>query len=327
MSPTAITFEHPPIPGLFSIVIPVGWDAEGLEITLRSLAEMLPQGNSDTEILVANDGGDPAVAEVCAHYRVQHVPLVPNQGSYAARNAAMARARGEFICFLDADIRVTREWLPAIRRALAQAEYVAGAVEIDEAKVVSLGHRLDALNAFPVDLYLAEVGFGPTANLAVHRRVIEALGGFDARLRSGGDVEFGRRVRDAGLCQVYAADAVVLHPPRDFRQQLRKIQRTVTGVKMLHHLFPDRFLPPAQVYRGRVRLLLPPRGVVKRRKPPEPLKWQETVRLYFMCWLLKLTRFYWLHHPRERYDCGQPVTRTVLRGGASHPAPVIDGRK
>jgi hypothetical protein len=86
-------------------------------------------------------------------------------------------------------------------------------------------------------------------------------------LKSGGDREWGERVRKAGYYQLYAEDACVLHPARrTMREIYRKIWRVEIGRQDLQRergdSFPERvldwttyFLPPIRsVYRiGRNR--------------------------------------------------------------------------
>ena len=84
-----------------------------------------------------------------------------------------------------------------------------------------------------------------TANMATWRAVLDRVGGFDETLPSGGDAEFGRRVRAAGGRQRYAPAARVRHPARVSWPELRAKQRRVTrGVAWR-----------ARRRQGRVRLL------------------------------------------------------------------------
>src|SRR6185295_9141331 len=77
--------------------------------------------------------------------------------------------------------------------------------------------------------FLERWGFAATANLITWKSVFERLGPFDERLKSGGDLEWGQRVRGSGLGQVYADDAVVEHPARDSVAALVVKTRRVAG--------------------------------------------------------------------------------------------------
>jgi len=73
----------------------------------------------------------------------------------------------------------------------------------------------------------------------VAKKVIEQCGGFDPELFSGGDVEFGTRVQDAGFVQYYDADNVMDHPARATWQALfKKQKRVISGQIALRRKFP-----------------------------------------------------------------------------------------
>lgn len=260
MPALGLSFRHAPEPDLVSIIIPVGFDADGLRVTLESLKPIVDL-DGRAEILVANDGGDADVTAVCRMFAVRDLPIVPNAGSYVARNRALVESRGALIGFIDADQTVDAGWLAAMRRGLATADYVAGLTRVDVKAAKTMGERFDTVTAFPTARYFDRYRFGPTANLAVRRSMMEAAGGFDERVRSGGDLEFGDRVHRAGGRQIFLPEAVTIHPPRGLSEQWRKLTRIVEGQMNLAELYPDRFGHLAQSRRAGVRMLLPPTGV------------------------------------------------------------------
>ena len=96
-----------PVPQV-SVVIPVH-NREAL--IGRAIDSVLRQSFADFELLVVDDGStDATAARVLAHAdpRLRLLRHAENRGAAAARNTAIAAARGEFIAFLDSD----DEWLP-----------------------------------------------------------------------------------------------------------------------------------------------------------------------------------------------------------------------
>jgi glycosyltransferase involved in cell wall biosynthesis len=211
-----------------SVIIPVGRDTAGLEITLRSIAQ-LKWEPSLVEVIVCNDGGGTAISEMITRFGCREAMLPENRGSYAARNRGIQMSQGRVIAFVDADEVVTDGWLAAGLEAIKHADYVGGRIVVDAGMTAPYWERVDAKFAFPVSKYLADRRYAPTANLFVRRKVFEELGGFDESLRSGGDWEFGVRVSVSNKVQRYCAEAVTIHPARDFRERLRKIRRTSQG--------------------------------------------------------------------------------------------------
>jgi glycosyltransferase AglI len=280
-------------PGLLSVVVPVGNDAEGLHRTLSSLA-MARRPAGGVEIIVGNDGAAPAVSAVARDHNVLEASISPSCGAYGARNHAMAKARGEWIAFTDADATVAPGWMEAGVAALAEADYACGPVIIPKDTVSTPAHLYDWLNAFPVERYLHRIKFAPTVNLFVRRTVLERIGGFDRRLLSGGDVEFGVRVHSAGLRQIYRPDQQVYHPPRGYREQLRKVLRVTRGQCDLGRHHPEHFRDFRPGLMKAAKNLLPPRTLTflthtidefdPRAARLKPL-------LYLMAWSFKLQRF------------------------------------
>jgi glycosyltransferase involved in cell wall biosynthesis len=237
----AVDFKREVISDFISVIIPVFRDASGLEDTLSSLTEQtIP--SSHYEIIVSNDGAGQAISEVCDTYSVREVRSAWNRGSYHARNRGLEEARGQHVAFVDADITLTATWLETGRRALQDADYVGGPVVIPDDQVTTPSAHYERLKGFKTYEEDDHQNFFVTANLFVAREVFETIGGFDERLRSGGDNEFGTRVFRAGqYVQRFDSNLVVFHPPRGYRRLVRKRVRIARGKKALTRLYPERY--------------------------------------------------------------------------------------
>ena len=91
----------------FSVVIPLYNKEHYIEATIRSV---LNQTCQDFEVLVVDDGSKDNSLALARKFESERVRIIPqeNQGVSVARNTGIRNARGEFICFLDAD----DEWRP-----------------------------------------------------------------------------------------------------------------------------------------------------------------------------------------------------------------------
>lgn len=239
---TSIRFNKKEKKDFISVIVPVYRDVSGLEDTLKSLASQ-SYPSDKFEVLVANDGGDPEISDVCDKYQVTEVGSKTNKGSYFARNLAMEFSQGEYLVFTDADVQVPADWLKYINKYFTQgADYIGGDVVIDPTKIRTLTNKLTAQYEFKNKDIFQTLHFTPTANVAVRRAVIEELGGFDRRLFSSGDYEFGDRVYRSGKYkQVFAENIAVIHPPRGYTAFLKKLERISGGHRDLATYYPDRF--------------------------------------------------------------------------------------
>jgi hypothetical protein len=154
-------------------------------------------------------------------------------GSYAARNAGIAAARGRLLVFTDADCRPEPGWLAALDAA-ARAPATAGRLLAGPVRLTGAGEppnpyeTYDLIRGIPQERYV-RLGYAATANLAVPAEVFAALGGFDPARRSGGDAAFCRRALLAGRRLAFVPGAVVTHPVRASWEALALKARRVKG--------------------------------------------------------------------------------------------------
>jgi glycosyltransferase involved in cell wall biosynthesis len=213
------------------------------------------------ELLIVDDGStDETGAVISAEPLARLISLPKGMGPYPARNVAAAQASGDVLAFTDADVVPAPDWLERGLKAfeVTDVDLIAGGIRIPLAKRPSAVSMVDAARHLDQERYVA-LGYGVTANMWVRKAVFEELGGFNERILSGGDGEFGRRARDAGKRLVYVPDARVDHPPREAPAELiRKGFRIgVGGSQQSLYAAGDRARPPWQwprIYLPRRRL-------------------------------------------------------------------------
>ena len=73
----------------------------------RCLDSLLAQNYADLEILLIDNGSNDQSGQICENYAAQFSNItayhIPNKGVGSARNFGLSKAKGEFICFVDAD--------------------------------------------------------------------------------------------------------------------------------------------------------------------------------------------------------------------------------
>lgn len=270
-----------------SVIIPVYNDVVGLRDTLDSLrAQSLDK--LQYELIVANDGGDEEITKLCRDYKVKLIEIKPNMGSYYARNRALENSAGEYIAFVDADIKVPANWLENGLTALDIYDYVAGDIKIDKSKIKTLTHLYDYLYAFQVKKCLERTKFGPTGNLFVKRKVFEYVGGFDQRLRSGGDFEFGNRINQyTDFRQGHMSDITVIHPPRGYKEYITKLNRVAKGHHQLSVFYPERFAFLRKRLNYYLGEMIIPSQRVKQVYNEAKTHGLSYMQVFFYCWWMK----------------------------------------
>lgn len=99
-----------PLP-LVSVIVPVYNTADYLRECLDSL---LAQTLTNIEIICVNDGSTDSSREILDEYQAKDARVLvvdqENQGVSVARNAGVERASGKYVCFVDSDDYVTRDF-------------------------------------------------------------------------------------------------------------------------------------------------------------------------------------------------------------------------
>jgi len=276
-------FVHPSIPGFLSVIIPVYQDADGLRDTLQTLArQTLPA--TRFEVMVANDGGEEAIHQLCLEFHAVEIVLRPNQGAYAARNAALAQSRGEFVAFTDADVILDPDWCRHGVEAMTRYDVVAGATELVPSGRLDTCQLFQLANYFPSE-NLIKGRQAQTVNTFIRREVFESRPWFDERLRSGGDIEFTQRAGlDPALRYGYDPTVKAKHPTRTHTQLIGSLKRIIFGQLNVYHLFPERRDVLAPHICKTYRLLFPPLRLSASDISHLGLKLKDYVALYFFCW-------------------------------------------
>ncbi|HVH04090.1 MAG TPA: glycosyltransferase, partial [Amaricoccus sp.] len=229
-----------PAPRL-SVIVPVHRQWDLVPELLAALAAQTLDPAAFELILVNNDAPAPPPLSLPAEIRVVDAPV---PGAYAARNEGAAAARGVWLVFTDADCRPEPGWLAALAAATdaagaAALPLLAGPVRMLPPAAPSPWATYDLVRGIPQAAYVAR-GYAATANLAVPRAVFAALGGFDARRRSGGDADLCRRAGRAGHPLALVEAAVVAHPCRADWALLATKARRIKGGQIAAGPLPRR---------------------------------------------------------------------------------------
>lgn len=193
-------------------------DGHFVEGLLDSLASWTVRPD---EILIVDDGSEPAFASASLPGNARIVRLTPNRGIPAAKGAGLSAARGDLLLSVDCDVRPSADWLAVCLPHALRPEVglVGGAVmhgsgqDLVSRYLAVFGDNHN-LNAF------GPVEFVPGNAFLLRREVFEAVGGFSGFSDPVcEDHELCRRIRERGLILYSDARAKAV--------QIRKLHRTV----------------------------------------------------------------------------------------------------
>lgn len=266
--------QRPPL----SVVIPTRDRPEHLR---RCLAALRAELTGDDEVVVVDSAStEPAVRQVAAEASAT-VVVAERPGASLARNLGWDAARHDLVAFLDDDVEVLTGWRNAVVGALSRERtaFMTGWIgvapeqqHLPEPNPIMLRpepRRLDAET---------DGAFGATANCAVKRAALAAVGGFSesfgpgTRLRAAEDQELFDRLVATGHVGWYEPAAAVHHDQWRTRgdavrlhwsygvgqgarlRQLRRLDRTRFRRVLREVCWDDGLCSIGRALRGRYRM-------------------------------------------------------------------------
>jgi glycosyltransferase involved in cell wall biosynthesis len=186
---------------LISVVLPVFNGASTIALTLESLLHQTVPG---LEIFVIDDGSTDSTRAIANRFQGSqrghhiHVESFPNSGVSVSRNRGLARAKGKYVAFIDADDL----WVPRkLERQLAalQSDQAAGLAYSFTAWIDETGKPVPGGLARPLygDVYqelLLQDFIGSGSNPLVKRECFDDVGGFDPDLHPAEDWDMWLRL-------------------------------------------------------------------------------------------------------------------------------------
>lgn len=250
-----------------SVIIPAYNAAATIAEQLQALARQ--RVDFPWEIVVGDNGSTDATAEVVRSWSdrlpVRVVDASARRGASAARNIAVAHARGAYLAFCDADDMVADDWLQRMHDALSRDEFVGAGgrrryVHTPEDAPV---HYVMSAYAFPFFPQLPITGGG---QMGVRAEVYRSVGGYDESIRVCEDDDLCWRLQLAGHTLVPHPEAVIHVRRRDgLRALMRQSYATGRGERFLRHRYAKVIAAYQAQYPVAREVVTPPATIL----PPE----------------------------------------------------------
>jgi glycosyltransferase involved in cell wall biosynthesis len=205
-----------------SVVIPV---FNGARFLAAAIDSALGQDDVSVEVIVVDDGSTDATAQVAAGYGEQVAYLrQPNRGPSAARNLGIARARGDFLAFLDSDdLWPPRNLFTLLAAMTPGVDIVLGQVQ---------EQRFDAERQAWVASRRPTFSLSLCAML-VRRETVARVGPLDETIRIGEDKDWFYRAKEAGQRIVYLGEHIAQYHRRHETNMTRDMGRPETHLLSL----------------------------------------------------------------------------------------------
>ncbi|MDZ7695446.1 MAG: glycosyltransferase [Deltaproteobacteria bacterium] len=161
-----------------------------------------------------------------------------------ARNLGVHHSTGKIVCFTDADCITGKNWMTYLVEMLKEGYgAVGGSVTFDAANYWTLCDNITCfyfmLSDRPRGVYEGDV-LG-TLSFCITKDTFVEIGGFDERLVTGEDFDFGIRLRNRGYKMGFEPRAVVSHHPSrsSMESVLKHVESYANGFFDLLHKYPD----------------------------------------------------------------------------------------
>jgi len=171
------------------------------------------------------------------------------KGANYARNLGVKTAKGDVVAFIDSDCVADREWIGSLKTEIESfgVDAVAGVVEtINREKFIPryIGESLLRLRKFKERKILSNsmgLNIIVTANLAVKRKVLEDIGGFDEEYYRYGsdDIDLVTRLTKNGYKVLLSPLPIVYHREREsFLKLVRRFYEYGKGFSIYRFKHP-----------------------------------------------------------------------------------------
>lgn len=228
----------------YSVIVPAYREANRISDCVQALVDQsIPR--SDYEIIVVDDASPDDTGAAAQASGADVVHRIDHGGASAARNAGIARARGDLVLFTDADCAPCREWIERMVAPFSDPDIV-GAKGTYRSRQKTLVARLVQLEfevRYERMATLPEIDFIDTYAAAYRRSTLDDEGGFDTEypVPSAEDIDLSFRLAQKGYRMVFVPDAWVWHVhPTSLKAYLKRKMRFGYWRALLYIRYPNK---------------------------------------------------------------------------------------
>jgi O-antigen biosynthesis protein len=200
----------------------------------------------DYEVIVVSDGSTDESPEIARSFEGVRVIETENRGLSAARNTAMQASSAEIVAYIDDDAIPDPDWLTHLAAAFESEAYAAaGGPNVPPPGSGRIAQCVANAPGGPTHVLIGdrEAEHIPGCNMAIRKRALKEIGGFDPQFRAAGDdVDACWRLLEAGGQIAFAPGAVVCHHRRrTVRGYLRQQRAYGKAEALLERKHPEKY--------------------------------------------------------------------------------------
>jgi len=190
-----------------SFVIPALNEEKCIVDTIASIYNFV-SSEYHFEIIVVDNGSTDRTKHLAASAGAT-VYVEPDAKVGALRNLGVAHSTGQYLVFLDADVRLTKSWNQGINETFHMLEKNPNIVTGSKCGVSETPSFIEKYWFAP--LLSKNSSYINSGHLITTRQLFDKLGGFSAELTSGEDYDFSIRAKKLGAKIINNQDLAVIH--------------------------------------------------------------------------------------------------------------------
>ncbi len=197
-----------------SVIIPARNAEKTISTCLEALNRQQNIDPSEFEVIVVDDGSTDNTKDICQNFNnVTYLRHAASKGAAAARNKGLGIAKGDIICFTDADCEPTATWLYHLIQPFSHSEISGckGIYASRQKEIVARFVQIEYEDKYDLLKKQSYIDFIDTYSAGYRRDMLTENDGFDERFHYTEDQELSFRLAAKGYQFVFQPEAVVFH--------------------------------------------------------------------------------------------------------------------